>query len=106
SVARDVGASIGDTSDRAAVDDTEAARQRRLLLEAIKEGGLVPSAIERLPRRQEAAWAPLSFGQRRLWFLAELQPRSPAYNVPEAVRIEGSLHVEALRRALGGVVRR
>src|SRR5262249_20283187 len=49
---------------------------------------------------------PLSFAQQRLWFLAQLQPNSPAYNIPAAVRLRGWLDVEALRRSLVEIVRR
>src|SRR5262249_51854058 len=47
-----------------------------------------------------------SFAQQRLWFLDRLQPGSPAYNIPIAVRLDGRLDVDALRRALAEVVRR
>ncbi|HEU0053517.1 MAG TPA: amino acid adenylation domain-containing protein, partial [Longimicrobium sp.] len=49
---------------------------------------------------------PLSHSQRRLWFLCALEPDSPFYNIPAAVRLRGRLDVEALRRALGEIVRR
>ncbi|MEW5925955.1 MAG: amino acid adenylation domain-containing protein [Gemmatimonadota bacterium] len=49
---------------------------------------------------------PLSFAQERLWFLDRLQPGSPFYNVPVALRLGGPLHVAALARALGEIVRR
>ncbi|HVR29037.1 MAG TPA: condensation domain-containing protein, partial [Thermoanaerobaculia bacterium] len=49
---------------------------------------------------------PVSFAQRRLWFLHQMLPQSPAYNVPVAVRLRGELDVERLGRALEGVVRR
>ena len=49
---------------------------------------------------------PLSFAQQRLWFLHQLEPESAAYNVPTALRMEGSLDVPAFRAALGEVVRR
>ncbi|HVR95316.1 MAG TPA: amino acid adenylation domain-containing protein, partial [Thermoanaerobaculia bacterium] len=49
---------------------------------------------------------PLSFAQQRLWFLYQLEPESPAYNVPTAVRLEGRLDVPVLAASLGEVVRR
>ncbi|MFF0522326.1 non-ribosomal peptide synthase/polyketide synthase [Actinomadura nitritigenes] len=49
---------------------------------------------------------PLSFAQRRLWFLSQLAPESPAYNVPAALRLTGPLDAKALRRALDEMVAR
>ncbi|MEW5928283.1 MAG: amino acid adenylation domain-containing protein [Gemmatimonadota bacterium] len=49
---------------------------------------------------------PLSFAQQRLWFVEQLAPGTPAYNIPARVRLSGALDVEALRRSLEEVVRR
>ncbi|MGH7412374.1 MAG: amino acid adenylation domain-containing protein, partial [Candidatus Methylomirabilis sp.] len=49
---------------------------------------------------------PLSFAQQRLWFLDRLEPSNPFYNHTEAVRISGRLRVDALQRALDGIVAR
>lgn len=49
---------------------------------------------------------PLSFPQQRLWFLAQLQPGSAAYNCPGAILLKGSLDIPALRASLSEVVRR
>ncbi len=49
---------------------------------------------------------PLSFAQERLWFLDQLTPGSPAYNVPVAFAVHGPLDVAALERAIAEVVRR
>ncbi len=49
---------------------------------------------------------PCSPGQERLWFLDRLEPGSPAYNVPAALRLTGPVDVERLRSAFELVVRR
>ena len=56
-----------------------------------------------LPRTGE--W-PLSFAQQRLWFLDQLAPGSPLYNIPSAVRLGGPLDVSALSRGLQELLRR
>ena len=54
----------------------------------------------------QAATAPLSFAQQRLWFLEQLMPGSTMYHIPVVLRIAGSLNITALERSLGEVVRR
>ncbi|WP_164003037.1 non-ribosomal peptide synthetase, partial [Pyxidicoccus caerfyrddinensis] len=49
---------------------------------------------------------PLSFAQQRLWLIDQLEPGSPAYNIPSALRISGALDTEALRQSLEALVRR
>lgn len=49
---------------------------------------------------------PASFGQRRLWFLDQVAPGTPVYNIPGVVRIVGSLDIEGIRFSLQEVSRR
>src|ERR1700751_4438227 len=55
---------------------------------------------------EEVVVFPLSFAQRRLWFLYQLDPQSAAYNMPFALRLTGKLDVAALERTLNEIVRR
>ncbi len=43
---------------------------------------------------------PLSFEQRRFWYLEQLEPGNPAYHIFAAARLSGDLDVEALRSCL------
>ncbi|HEX6719581.1 MAG TPA: amino acid adenylation domain-containing protein [Pyrinomonadaceae bacterium] len=49
---------------------------------------------------------PLSFAQERLWFLAQLEPENPSYNVPVALRLSGDLNVQALEKSINAIVAR
>ncbi|HVR98126.1 MAG TPA: amino acid adenylation domain-containing protein, partial [Thermoanaerobaculia bacterium] len=59
--------------------------------------------IPRLPRTGDL---PVSFAQERLWFLDQLEPGSPAYNMAGALRLHGDLDVARLGAALREIVRR
>ncbi|HMH90290.1 MAG TPA: amino acid adenylation domain-containing protein, partial [Streptosporangiaceae bacterium] len=50
-----------------------------------------------VPRRGRL---PLSFAQERLWFLHQLAPEAPLYNLPFALRLTGELRADLLHRAL------
>lgn len=49
---------------------------------------------------------PLSFAQQRLWFLYQLAPDNPFYNMPAAIRLRGTLDQTALERSFHEIVRR
>ncbi|HEY5933623.1 MAG TPA: amino acid adenylation domain-containing protein [Kofleriaceae bacterium] len=49
---------------------------------------------------------PLSHAQQRVWFLHQLDPSGTGYHLLFVRRLRGTLDVEALRRALEGIVHR
>ena len=71
---------------------------------ALREAaGVAAPPILRAERGLEVA---VSFAQRRLWFLEQLEPGSALYNNPLALRLSGELKKEALERTLTEIVRR
>ncbi|HHK4364328.1 TPA: pyoverdine non-ribosomal peptide synthetase/polyketide synthase PvdL, partial [Pseudomonas aeruginosa] len=59
--------------------------------------------IRRIDREQPV---PLSYSQQRMWFLWQLEPDSPAYNVGGLARLSGPLDVARFEAALQALVQR
>ena len=79
--------------------------EKRLVLEALLNA-TKPAASQRISRRTTPDPPPTSFAQQRLWFLDQLLPGNPFYNIPAALRLKTRLNVAALRRSLNEIVRR
>ncbi len=62
----------------------------------------VPSLLP-VPRERSL---PLSFAQQRLWLIDQLEPGSPLYNMPVALRVQGPLDAAVFVRCLGEIARR
>ncbi|MFE7593340.1 amino acid adenylation domain-containing protein, partial [Kitasatospora sp. NPDC057512] len=82
------------------------------LFDAPTVAGLA-AAVERagrarpaLTRRERPDTVPLSFAQRRLWFLHGMEGSGATYNVPLALRLSGGLDRRALEAALADLVER
>ncbi|HYS04987.1 MAG TPA: amino acid adenylation domain-containing protein [Candidatus Dormibacteraeota bacterium] len=73
----------------------ETARRERRQVEAPTRG----------PARAEHE-RPISFAQQRLWFLDQLDPGRPFYNVPSTLRLRGPLDRAVFGKALDEIVHR
>jgi hypothetical protein len=80
--------------------------KRKLLELRLKLSQGVQAAAPIPPRPRGGDAAPLSFAQERLWLADQLGAGTGVYNMPHAVRLRGTLHVEALQGALTAVVAR
>ncbi|AYN37372.1 non-ribosomal peptide synthetase [Streptomyces albus] len=65
-----------------------------------------PVARPALTRGPHPTPMPVSFAQRRMWFLQRMDGGALAYNMPGVLRLRGSLDQEALRAALADIVGR
>ncbi|WSG14772.1 amino acid adenylation domain-containing protein [Nonomuraea sp. NBC_01738] len=65
-----------------------------------------PVGATRLTSRERGPAVPLSYAQRRLWFLNRLDESAATYNVPIAMRLSGPLDRAALAGALRDLVAR
>ncbi|UII73718.1 non-ribosomal peptide synthase/polyketide synthase [Pseudomonas sp. HN11] len=80
--------------------------KRQLFLQALQKEGVdfsrfpIPAGVEAEDRQT------LSYAQQRMWFLWQLDPASGAYNLPGAVRLKGTLSLDALERAFASLVAR
>ncbi|MFE6281176.1 amino acid adenylation domain-containing protein [Streptomyces sp. NPDC057877] len=95
-----------------------AALGREVSLRTVFDAPTVTRLADRLPTTGEAAprpaltvrarpdRLPLSFAQRRLWVLYQVEGESATYNIPWVWRLSGPLDVGALRAAVHDVVAR
>ncbi|BDI19710.1 hypothetical protein ANSO36C_55120 [Nostoc cf. commune SO-36] len=59
-----------------------------------------------IPRRSQDNPVPLSFAQQRLWFLAQLEPDNPFYNVSAVASLKGKLNFKALQDSFQEIINR
>ncbi|WP_230091983.1 non-ribosomal peptide synthetase [Streptomyces olivaceus] len=84
----------------------------RILFEAPTPAGLAAALVAAGPaqtalaRRERPRTVPLSFAQRRLWFLHQLEGNGANYHISLAWRLSGDLDRRALEAAVADVVAR
>lgn len=81
-------------------------QQRTLLEMKLRHGRESSERQQIIPQREARNFCPLSVDQEPLWFVAMLEPKSPAYNLTSASRIRGPLQFAVLNRSFNEVVRR
>lgn len=77
-------------------------------LAANETGKSAPSRPQRQSRPSPdlPAQFPVSYNQQQLWFIDQLEPGNPAYNIPLVIRLKGHLNQEALQKSLNHLIER
>ncbi len=68
--------------------------------------GSKPQSLPPIPVVPRDGPLPLSFAQQRLWFLDQLTPGLPGYNIPTTVRLSGPLDAAALSQSFAALIAR
>ena len=79
---------------------------KRILLEKRVSGGFTGNSKSHIPRQPKQGLLPPSFGQQRLWFVDQLEPKGAVYNRPAAVRLRGPLNLHVLEQSLNEIIER
>src|SRR5215213_6540452 len=80
--------------------------KKRALLDLLLQRAGVDRLPSQIPRRLDNAPCSLSFAQERLWFLHQLVPDNPFYNVDIAIRLPFVPDLAILQATLDEIVRR
>ena len=76
------------------LDGLSLEEKRKLLADLLQQQAAEPKRV------------PLSFAQERLWFLTQLEPENPSYNLPFALRLAGELDQAALEKSIDAIIAR
>ncbi|NWE79930.1 condensation domain-containing protein, partial [Pseudomonas yamanorum] len=79
--------------------------KRQQLFSKLAQSGVNVARLPILPASETGA-LPMSYAQQRQWFLWQLEPRSSAYNISSAIRLQGPLDAHVLARSVDHVVAR
>lgn len=73
---------------------------------ALRVASAAPDRLPPVPKADRSGKLPLSYAQRRLWFLAQMEGGSAAYHISYELRLQGALDRQALRDALDRIIAR
>jgi len=78
--------------------------KKELLLRRLAEKQLTQE--NKIVRNNDCNSYPASFTQTRFWFLNQLEPDSPVYNMPKALKFSQELKIENIKQALNQIITR
>ena len=83
------------------------AKHKKTLIEFLRSAKApLETDSSAIPHVADDEPTPLSFAQERLWFLEQLEPGRPVYNLSRALRIDGPLQVDALEASFNRILGR
>jgi len=94
---------MSDLSDRLSKLSPE---KLELLRKKLEKDGQKSPPKKRISKRANQSEFPMSSSQQRLWFLNQLEPDSPFYNIPSAIRLKGELSHSLLEKSINDVINR
>ncbi|WP_172844423.1 non-ribosomal peptide synthetase [Tumebacillus algifaecis] len=77
-----------------------------LLALLLEEEGFDLEAVESIKPRDPSLEPQLSFAQQRLWFMYQLDPNDPSYNISAAVQFRGVLNIPVLEKCFVEIIER
>jgi amino acid adenylation domain-containing protein/non-ribosomal peptide synthase protein (TIGR01720 family) len=86
--------------------DNFSAEKLELLAFLLEEGGIEVSTTETITPRKTNDNLSLSYAQQRLWFLQQLEPNNPFYNIPSALSLRGCLNIPILESCFNQIIQR
>ncbi|KAI9693988.1 MAG: putative Hybrid PKS-NRPS biosynthetic cluster [Bathelium mastoideum] len=94
------------SSDTAQTSDSESGSLRRSGISTATSLSIIRDEISKKDDNVLERVVPMSFGQKRFWFLKHYLEDQTAFNITTSIRLEGRLKVEDFARAVKAVGRR
>jgi amino acid adenylation domain-containing protein len=91
---------------RAKINSGLSPLKQALLLRKLQQRNTINSANHSIVRRTERSTAPLSYGQRLMWLMDQLDHGDIVFNRPSAMCISGTLDQKLLQRSLEAIISR
>ncbi|CBL45102.1 Non-ribosomal peptide synthetase modules and related proteins [gamma proteobacterium HdN1] len=83
---------------------SEVIKRKAEIIDFLKQAKKVADAP--IPKADRSKDLALSFGQRRMWVLAQLTPRDVTYNMASALQLHGPIRTDLLQKTFAAIVAR